>query len=200
MALSMFVLSLKDLKIMPLRNILTPSILLFALVVVGCTNKKETVECDQTKFDCTPKTTEVAVSEPVAREVVASEPLIVEEEVIETANVSNEDNLPPEITWEQQKKIINKSFKPLIKDEINNLLNADTDTWVIDVRSVKDGTGKDKGFVIYKYDVTSSSPDHDFLISAKTCTAKAQISSEDNKTPMAFTLDTDCYKNLEGFF
>ena len=45
--------SLKDLKIMTLRNILTPSIFLFALVVVGCTNKKETVECDQTKFDCT---------------------------------------------------------------------------------------------------------------------------------------------------
>lgn len=36
-----------------LRNLLIPSIF---LLLVGCGNKNATVECDQTKFDCTPKT------------------------------------------------------------------------------------------------------------------------------------------------
>ena len=65
-----------------LRNILIPSIF---LLLVGCSNKSEIAECDQTKFDCTP----VAVSEPIA-----SEPVTVQEEVIETANVSNEEIQP----------------------------------------------------------------------------------------------------------
>lgn len=194
---------------MLLQNALIPSVLLVTLIAVGCTDKKAATECDQTKFDCTPKTTEIAaVSEPVTSDVVASEPVLLQEEVTKKANHSNDQTVDGDpdfhtsskMPWDEQKKIINSSFKSLIKDEINTVLNANTDTWVIDVKSVKDGTGDQKGFVIYKYDVTSSSPDHDFLISEQTCTAKAQISSEDNRTPMAMTIDTDCYKNLEGFF
>lgn len=192
---------------MYLRHLLTPSILLFSLVTVACSDKKTTVECDQNKLNCTPKTTEIAVSEPVTSEV-SSEPLIVEGEAIETANISNNEFIDgdpdfyvsPEMSWNEQKRVINSEFKSLIKDEINTIIKSNTDTWVINVKSVKDGTGDQKGFVFYKYDVTSSSPDHDFLISAQTCTAKAQISSEDNRTPMATTLDSNCYKNLEGFF
>jgi hypothetical protein len=70
-----------------LRNILIPCVLLLSLVGVGCSNKNETVECDQTKFDCTPKT------EPT--ETIASEPTAISEAVandssIQTAN----ENIP----------------------------------------------------------------------------------------------------------
>jgi hypothetical protein len=186
------------------QNILIPSILLFTLFSIGCSPKQETKECDSTKFDCTPKASEV-----VKNEVVASEPVQpVEDETIQTADVSNSEHTDGDpdfhvskaMPWDEQKKVINSEFKSLIKDEINTILNSNTDTWQINVLSKKDGVGDQKGFVIYKYSVTSSSPEHEFLISEKDCIAHAQISSEDNRTPMAMTLDTDCYKNLEGFF
>jgi hypothetical protein len=194
---------------MLIRKNLSSFILLFSLISIGCTDKQVTVECDQNKFDCTPKTSEIAGSEPVINQAVTSEPVSIKEDVKEKTNLSSNESMAdgdpdfyisPEMPWIEQKKIINSSFKSLIKSEINTILGTNTDTWVIDIKSVKDGIGDQKGFVIYKYDVTSSSPDHDFLISAQTCTAHAQISSEDNRTPMAVTLDTNCYKNLEGFF
>lgn len=177
---------------------------LFFVFSTGCT--KETNECDSTKFDCTPVS---SVDKTILKEKESViETLSIKEELPQknhesTKKIIDEDvtfHTSPKMSWEEQKRVIDGSFKVIIKDEINTVLNADTDTWEINILSKKDGVGRNKGFVIYTYNVTSNSDDLHFLISQADCVAHAQISSEDNKTPIAATLDNKCYHNLEGYF
>lgn len=175
-----------------LRNIFIPSVLLFSLVGVACSNKNATTECDQTKFDCTPKLAEVAVSEPIVTEVSASESITVKEEVIETANISNtkhsvkvNDDLPK----------IKKQLKPLIKEEMNFIMGTNYDGWNVMINSVTDDPKYKGERWIVKYDVSTGEKG---MVSDE-CTAWAQISSEDNTTVMVTTWDSQCYSSLKQY-
>jgi hypothetical protein len=131
-----------------LRNILIPSVLLFTLVGVGCSNKNETAECDQTKFDCTPKASEPVVSTP-ASEVVVTEKEIESEPEIKTvaSEVKNKATwFEPQEGYQVDQQIYDW-FKPTINEKMSKLFKEVDPDVVWSLQDYKIVGGKDKAFL-----------------------------------------------------
>ena len=170
-----------------IRNPLILFILLFSLFNVGCSPKQEISECDSTKFDCTPKE-----EEATAKEISASELVLLEGEVVQTANldISTEVN----ISRPDALSIIKPQLESLIKDEINTFVGKDYKDWNVMINSITPEQGNEGSRWIVKYDVSTGKKG---MLSDE-CTAKTQLSSEDER-PIVYTLDTDCFIELGNY-